>query len=418
MTTALQPPYIAIFKHIRIACLFAALLLYGLFSSPTPDHIGWAEIVIGLLLVTAVSVQGIYGAFQNYTLQRHDRHWFAAGRLLLVYGLTVPLLVALLMGNAFGSIIRDIVPYLFLLLPVLAGPLLSTRPTDKKYLIVAILFIGIAFSLRVLLPVLSIPEGFGGLSQSIRSHPDDPAYLANAPTVLFSAVFLLAYGGFLVYKSSSFVSFAKSLAMILLAMIPVMAMAAIMQRASIGYIGFALLLLLMLAISKNPLRAIVPLVLAFLIALLVWNDLQDLSQRLWHKTELVGLNMRAQEALLVVKDVSQSLWFILFGKGWGAMIASPAVGGASVNFTHSLITATWLKTGLIGVAILGLYLFHLAHMLFRMLWQHPVLAAALAGPFVIDIFLYASYKSLDFGLILLLIVLWSKRAIEKRPEVV
>ena len=109
-----------------------------------------------------------------------------------------------------------------------------------------------------------------------------------------------------------------------------------------------------------------------------------------------------------METVGPSPGSILFGKGWGATLASPAVGGMVVNYTHNLLTALWLKTGLIGLILAGLYIAGLAKGLVPLLWTNPVLAVALAVPLVIDTLLYASYKSLDFGLILLLIALYTR----------
>jgi hypothetical protein len=41
--------------------------------------------------------------------------------------------------------------------------------------------------------------------------------------------------------------------------------------------------------------------------------------------------------------------------------------------------------------------------LIRLVFREPVIGLALAAPIFIDVFLYASFKSLDFGLMLLLI---------------
>jgi hypothetical protein len=65
-----------------------------------------------------------------------------------------------------------------------------------------------------------------------------------------------------------------------------------------------------------------------------------------------------------------------------------------------------------------LYLFRLGVLLTRLMRVEPLLAAALAGPLLIDVFLYASFKSLDFGLLLLLIPLWASAAqkLRQKPE--
>ncbi len=89
------------------------------------------------------------------------------------------------------------------------------------------------------------------------------------------------------------------------------------------------------------------------------------------------------------------------------LVQSPAVGGLTVNFTHSFLTTYWLKTGLCGLALALLYLARLGRMLASIAPRRPLLAGAMAGPLLIDVTLYASFKSLDFGLVLLLIALWA-----------
>ncbi len=123
-----------------------------------------------------------------------------------------------------------------------------------------------------------------------------------------------------------------------------------------------------------------------------------------------SINMRWAEASAVIHEISASLPTMIFGKGWGATIASPAVGGVTVNFTHCLLTTYWLKTGLVGLFLALLYLFHIGVLLMRLLKVNPVMAVALGGPLAIDVLLYASFKSLDFGLVLLLVPLWAAGA--------
>ena len=62
-----------------------------------------------------------------------------------------------------------------------------------------------------------------------------------------------------------------------------------------------------------------------------------------------------------------------------------------------------------GVGLTIAYLIVLARKVFFIFRRDIVLGLALLGPFVIDSFFYASYKSFDFGILLLLIIVGSKR---------
>ena len=61
-----------------------------------------------------------------------------------------------------------------------------------------------------------------------------------------------------------------------------------------------------------------------------------------------------------------------------------------------------MKNGLIGLVLGGVYIGGLLRVLFARLGASYIVVLALAAPILIDVFLYASFKSLDFGLVLLL----------------
>ncbi|MBI4031221.1 MAG: hypothetical protein HY370_06045, partial [Proteobacteria bacterium] len=212
-----------------------------------------------------------------------------------------------------------------------------------------------------------------------------------------------------VYESLSIRRVFLGFSLLILALVPMIAMMLITQRASIGAIILSVSFWLFLAFIHRPGRAFVPVLLVAFALWAGWDGVSFVAQEASRKTAMVGLNMRWAEAIAVADQLTGSFWTVLFGKGWGATVASPAVGGVIVNFTHSLITTYWLKTGLLGLSLVFLYFCHMGIILLRLLRSQPVLAAALAGPLLIDIFLYASFKSLDFGLVLLLLALWADR---------
>lgn len=373
-------------KDLRVWGFFAAIFIYAVFGTPTPERAGEAEILIGLLLAAAVGLPGGWQAFSF----REGAPWQAAGRLLLVYGLTVPLITGLAAGNSIAGISRDMIPFLFLLLPLFLFPLFEGRARDLKVLTGIVVVLGLVFAGRVGLPYFSGQE------------VADPFRLANAPTVLFAALLLTGLCGLSLYHGK----LVRSVVFFGLAFVPLAAMALITQRASIGVFCLTVLVLLLTGLVRRPKRAALPLFLLVFAAAAYWPLIAEVVEGLMQKHTAVGLNMRWQEAEAVMDALGGSMFAVLFGKGWGASFVSPAVGGTVVNFTHSLITTYWLKTGLAGLVLALLYLYRFGRMLLRLLPAHQVIALALAGPFFIDILLYASFKSLDFGLLLLLIPLW------------
>lgn len=385
-------------KAFRFGCLLAALGVYALRGSPTPDNPGWPELLTGSLLLMVVGVSGARHAV-NISLFTHGRLWQSWGKILLLYGLSVPLLMAAIQGSDAGQILRDVLPFLFLLLPVFLIDHFEARPRHASYLLVAVIILGFVFALRSLLPFYP----FSLLNAGLFPASEELFYFANAPTVLFAALILLGLSGQKIMKASHSQGMSAAAGLFVLGLIPLLAMAASSQRATMGAVLLYVVLLSLVAVWKKPAKAVKLLIVLSLVFWAVFPALAEVADILSRKTSLVGLNMRTQEALAVWDAVSGNPGYLLFGLGWGGSFHSPAVGGLSVNFTHSLLTSMLLKTGLVGLVLASLYLFSLVNLSGRLLFRHPVLALALAAPVLIDIFLYASFKSLDFGLILLLI---------------
>src|SRR5262249_9281443 len=153
----------------------------------------------------------------------------------------------------------------------------------------------------------------------------DPLYLANAPTVLFSALLLLGLAGRQLYQSVAPKRLAAAAILAGISLIPLAAMILAKQRASFVAVGIYVCGLLVAALIRRPSRAILPLLAIFAAVLAVG----DVGLKIYHvmalKTEMVGANMRWQEASAVFDRLGGNAFAVLFGAGWGAQVASPAV---------------------------------------------------------------------------------------------
>lgn len=395
-------------SDLRFVIFLAGLAAYGVGSSPTPDAIGGAEIFAGGALIIAA---GGWNAV-SVLWRTVNRGWERAARNLLLYGLTIPVLGGIAAGHGSGAMIRDIIAFLFLLLPLFMSGLCARKDVYTRPLIFFTLLIGILFSLRVLEPVFAPQTGPVWYIQP----PADPFYLANAPTVLFAAMLLAGLAAKTVYETTALRRLLFAGCCALLSFFPLAAMMLITQRASMGVIVLATAALAAIGFAKNPRRAVMPLLMLAVAAWAGWDAIAFIGREAAQKTAAVGLNMRWAEAMAVMNELSGAPLAVLFGKGWGATVASPAVGGVTVNFTHSLITTYWLKTGLAGLSLALVYFVHMGLILLRMLRRWPVYALALAGPLAIDTLLYASFKSLDFGLILLAVVILGINLHRTKPQ--
>jgi hypothetical protein len=376
-----------------------ALVLYAVFSAPTPDHPGLVEVMIGILMIAAV---GLSGAVRALRPEDGTVFWRGAGQALLFYGLSVALVNGAIRAHPSILILRDILPFFYLLLPVFLMPFFQERPHHARAVLLCALGIGIMFSLRAL------GEIYGTALTFLKMAPmEEPAYFANAPTVLFAALYMIGSAGARFVKAERWQDMGIALFIFAGAILPLCAMALALQRASLAYVCVYVAILMALALYRYPRRGLM-LVLGGLV--LIWpfhESIGNLAQTLLLKTTSFGTNMREEEMAAAWRELSASPMSALFGGGWGATFESPAVGGVRVNYTHSLLTSALLKTGLAGLALALAYLGGLGRVLFAGFARNPVLALALAGPVIIDVFLYASFKSLDFGLVLLLIPLFA-----------
>ncbi len=375
--------------------LIAALVIYALAGTPTPDNPGWIEVVIGVLLVVAVGVSGVYNAINPPS---NTPNWQKYGRYLLVFGIFSPVLVGFLENNDVNLVFRDVLSFIFMVFPLFLTFLWRCKQVKPQFFIFLSVFIGVCFAIRAILPL-----GADGLLVFLTTPGLN--YFANLPTVLFSALFLSGSFIFMAAGVSEKRRVLPALALLGLAIIPFAAMAMSLQRATIGASCLYLAAILLYAFTRRPYRAVVPCAMIAALALALWPLLTELGVALEAKSAAVGLNMRWQEAQAVWEVVTGNPLSLLFGMGWGATFHSPAVAGVNVNFTHSLITAMLLKTGLCGLSLTLFYLAALGRELLRLALNMPVLGLALAAPILINVLLYASYKSLDFGIVLLLIPL-------------
>lgn len=379
----------------RAIFLFFACLVYAILGSPTPDRFGSVEIVLAVLLALSIGAGNIRDLFVK---SAGHRFWKSAGQVFLLYGLSVPLLTGAIAGHGLGAILRDIAPFLCLFLPLFSLPVIRARPRYFRITLLGLILIGLFFSLRSLVMRFDI-----SCSLDLWCANDELLYLENMPTVLFSCLFLIGSAITYAVRKISVGHVLVFSALVALAFIPLVAMIFTLQRASIGALVLYVACIYAYFFYKAPFKVFGALFLGILALYVVDISFNWVFASLWEKTRNVGLNMRMQEMAAVWEIVRKDPVTLIFGTGWGGHFNSPAVGGLSVNFTHNFFSSMLLKCGLIGVALCTAYIAGLLERLIRVIKKNPVFGLALAAPILIDLTLYASFKSLDFGLVLLMI---------------
>lgn len=389
---------ISAFKDIRFLCFIFAFALYAFFGSPTPDHPALIELVIALLFLGGIGISNLISGVTVPAFSKVEL-WQLSAWVFFIYGLFVSIVMALVNGAALILILRDIVGFVFLCLPLFLYPYVQAGGRKrKKAFVISILMIGLIFSLRVL------SFEWGDVQTTTKL-----LYLANSPIVLFTALFLVSLACQKLFNRVSLRSFLFAAGFLGLAAITFAAMSIDLQRASFLALVITLLSLLVIGFIKAPLKTIAPMLVFLILIILAGSLFSDVLQSITLKTSRVGLNMRLQE-LYAVWDVAQYSWStLLFGHGWGSSFASPAVGDLHVTYTHSLLTYILLKMGLLGLFLCLVYIFFIFEKLTHLYFTDPVKGNALMWPLLIPIFLYASHKSFDFGLVLTLILIFTSR---------
>lgn len=370
----------------------AAMIFYALWGSPTPNNPDWVEVTIGLLLVAAV---GFHAITQNFFVLPHvsQEPWRIAAQSFFLIGLFVPLVMAVMKGGDMFIIVRDVIAFIFLCLPLFLYDFLKHHQARQRVFLGLCVVIGLLFSIRVLVPHFLL---FRNTTELL--------YLANSPLVLMTALLLGGSAMYLIYKKFTFKSVIMASVLGVLCTLPIMAMFVDLQRASFAALILSGLSLSVIGIIKAPLRLIVPFIIICAFSFIFYDYGANLIADVGAKTSQVGLNMRLQELNAVWQQALSQPIYIFIGQGWGATFASPAVGNLNVSYTHSLLSYMFLKTGLLGLFLCLVYLYFIFEKLFRLYSIDGVKGNALIWPFMIPIFLYASHKSFDYGVLLTLIL--------------
>lgn len=383
----------------------AALLLYGGLSVPAPPSLRWGEAAIGLLILLSIGWRRPLMVATGHALRdRGDAAWMSVAVAALGWLLWVPLLRGASLGWEAADILRDVVPLFYLFLPVLLVPALRCAEAWGVRLLAGGL--ALAGVLLVLRWWKQADWGFGAVGT--RAMADGGAYLLNAPSVLFAAVAspafalsLAAVGGSCTRWISAFVCAAGGA-------LCLGALAGAVHRTALGLAALSLATVALWWVWRRPWLAAPLLLAAGLVVLPAGDALVGAWQQVAEKTRLTGANTRWEEAAAVIDHAVSSPWTLLFGDGWGARIANPAVAGWRVSYTHTLVSYSLLKTGLLGMLALAAYLCALVRPWRRLLAEDPPLAMAVVPPLLMAFCLHTSFKYLDTGVILSLMLLASE----------
>ena len=367
--------------------LIGCLVFYAFQGSPTPDQPSIVELIIAGLLIVSMVGGGVIKTILN-SHRDYKEHL-----IFLLFGLSIPVIVGVIQGESLFIMGRDIVAFLFLCLPIFFLYRLKNNSHFFSALFMGCAVIAIIFSVRVFFPHVPLTKNTGEL-----------LYLANSPIVLFFAIYFICSAYQKLFNHNGMQKFILFTVLLGASSLILLAMIQDIQRATLLAVFISLGYIIVESLIKRPVRSVIPLLLTLALIVYSFPIFETMVSAIVHKTSLVGFNARSQELTAVWEEIGHSPVSVLFGTGWGSQFESPALGGLKASFTHSFLSYMLLKTGLIGFGITLMYCaFFLKH-IYSVFLNNRVVGIALFWSFVIPIFLYASYKSFDFGLLLTLIM--------------
>lgn len=396
----------------RAVAMGLSFVAYGLFSAPAPPGIRPQELLVFAGIVGCAGLAGPWRFLSGLAVAR-GAAVLGIGSAIMVWLFWQGLVRGLWNGWGLTDMVRDIVPMMFLALPLLLAPALARLPDGvADRLADAAAWGGVAMGVRWWVDA-------GMALSAIGSAPlgEGRDYLLNSALIPFASVWLglRAVDGLAAPGWGRTLSALPALAG---AGCCLLAQAATLHRAGLVLSLLALLAGLMLPLWRLVVRRPVWLVLGMFLLLLfllaIREPLSGVAGLLADKTEAVGLNNRTDEFLAVLDQMARSPVAFLFGDGWGALVANPAVGWWRVSYTHSAASYFLLKLGAVGLALVVIHAGLLAGLVVRSPAVPVRLLLAAAPSLLLGLLLHTSFKYICFNMLISMVVGRSLSGLYKR----
>ncbi len=391
--------------ELKTFLLSATLIIYAFFSSSTPDNIGIAEIAMGGLLIFFVGLRGVIepaGGFLFIRKKEVPNYIYFVFQLLF-YILTIYGLI--FNHNTLDNYVRDIIPFIYLFLPLFFLPNMRAQPDYWLHLLVYLIsLVGVSYSIRFF---LIDPETVYRIGRTVVF--GDLNYFPMDPAVIFTATFLLTIG---IHKIVNGSLISGSLHLVG-GTIAYMSIIAILARAQIALVLIAILINLFLLFGRRMLfSSLIFMIVVGGVGYFGRDFFADVYGLIMQKFISVGLSSRDLEVMAVIDNGLGSNWTFFFGEGWGGLIANPITGYFQTRFVHNFLAYSFFKGGIIGLLLIVVYVFWFIRIYIESLnlltiASHMTTGIMLASfnVIIINIIFEGGYKMFSFGLILCALIL-------------
>ncbi|MBD0379769.1 hypothetical protein [Paenibacillus sedimenti] len=392
-----------------------ALLIYATLSSPFPQNPGVFEAAVALCLMLFVRIPiGALiaaGSFRGMDQYKSFPVWL---HMLFFYLLWWELINgAVLQGNNLVDVIRDLIPFIYLFMPLFLLPAMQKAKLDWGAILPWIIsLVGVIFSIR-----FYIKADINLTEIGRRYFSDYLLYFPYDPSVIFAGIFLPLMA-IQIWRVKSPIRMIGSIVMVIGGALALGSLLAVAQRAPIG-LAVVCFTVYALGVARQSIGKLVLVLVLFASVYMVAQDqIASSLDLLQAKQSEYGANGKTDEMFTIFKEVAKDPSAFFLGRGWGGLFFDP-IYMAKVSYTHSVITYYMLKAGVIGLITFILYLgWVLSRMLKAFTMSRlPVILASIV-PMSIGMLFQPSYKCLSYGVILALVCALPSRmkAMEHKPQ--
>jgi len=378
--------------------LIVLVCVINSFSFPWPKEIGVVEALLAVALVFA----------------------FYKGYILLLYKLNLSYLFVLVfimlfvigvLSNPLGDVIRDMISYTYLGIPLafyyknrlfFKHVHKNSNYNDVIFLRFLVLFscTGLLYSLRAIWPFIkTYGLDLSGIYKSqLFPHTD---YIFLDPSLVFGASFICVYG----ISKLKYNDFSIGLLYLILSLLIIAAPFFATIRAPVSmYVLIALSAIIFTYKYKSLMLLPGIIIIIYLFS--------GLAENMLIKHNEVGGNAKIDEVVIIVNYMlEQPIYNILFGSGFGSVYYSPILE-TYVRFSHNVFSYGFFKGGialLLVITVLFIWIVTSATVkLIRAFKVNDTLAFAslisFLASFLISTLLEPGYKTLDFGLLMIVYV--------------
>ena len=390
------------FRFRRAHLLYVLLVVYAIFSSPMPNQIGAEIVIIAALLIYYSDPLKILNFRRFLNPSEVDYKKFRiSSAISFFYFASIPLVVAVYKSNLAVDVVRDYIPLLFFYIPFLFHHRVNDySESDFRRLCFFISLVGVIMAVRFLSLAVTDVAAIGMEHMGF----DGFLVLSAEPSILFALIYLpMASHRFISENGLGFRSVVIFLIGISGALICFSAFGAKVARGPVGLTALAYMAYILLSVKKNGVFSNLFFLFGFVAAGFVFSDqLIGIFDLLMDKQERVGASGKDFEIVSAINVLGASYSSALFGGGWGALFEVRY--STLFSFTHSIFTYFPIKSGLIGLIMLVVYLSGFLPSL-KVLWRKSrpeffAISVSLFYPF----FFQPTYKAMTIGLIMFVLV--------------